>query len=81
MAFLRRSCRKVRLDRIRNETLKTNKSVRIPQLRWFGDIKRMVEHRRTRRILEWMPRKRTRIGRPRRRLRDEIDKAMELRNS
>jgi hypothetical protein len=88
MDFLRRSCRRSKLEKIRNEIIRetmkidTNiiEQIEKKQLTWFGHTKRMNEARWPRKILEWIPEERRRRGRPRRSWRDDIDEAMKTRN-
>lgn len=63
MDFMRRSCRRSRLERVRNEVIRRDMDldrdiideVEKKQLKWFGHTKRMKEERWPRRILEWIP--------------------------
>lgn len=84
MDYLRRSCRRSRLERIRNEQIresmgmerKITDEVERKQLTWFGHTKRMQEERWPRKVLEWMPPERRKRGRPRRSWRDDVEEAM-----
>lgn len=87
MDFLRRSCRKSRLERVRNTEIRemmdkeqtVADEIERRQLVWFGHAKRM-ENRWPKRVLEWIPPERRKRGRPRRSWRDDIKEAMDARN-
>lgn len=67
MDFLRRSCRRSRLERVRNETIRAEMDI-------GRSIADEIERRRL--ILEWVPPEgRKRIG-PRRSWRDDVEQAM-----
>lgn len=88
MDFLRRSCRRSRLERVRNEVIKRNMNIERDitdeiekkQLTWFGHTKRMSQERWPRKILEWVPPERRKRGRPRRSWREDVNDAMKARN-
>ena len=75
MDVLRRSARKSRLERIKNEHIKKIMGVKgkpdiidiIEQkrLQWYGHVKRMPEERIPILIMDWLPRERRKRGRPR----------------
>lgn len=87
MDYLRRSCRKSKLERVGNETIRQSmnmtknivEEIEKKQLVWFGHTKRMDETRWPKRILEWIPYERKKRGRPRRSWREGVDEAMKLR--
>jgi hypothetical protein len=75
MDVLRRSARKTRLERIKNENIKEIMGVKAKpdiiditekkRLQWYGHVKRMPEERISKLILEWVPEERRKRGRPR----------------
>ena len=75
MDVLRRSARKSRMERIKNEHIKeimgvkrkpdTIDSRERKRLQWYGHVKRMPEERIPTLIMEWIPRVRMKKGRPR----------------
>jgi len=75
MDVLRRSARKSRMERIKNEHVKETMGLKgkpdiidiIEQkrLQWYGHVKRMPEERIPKLILDWLPRERRERGRPR----------------
>ena len=87
MDVLRRSCRKTRLDRVRNEDIRREMEVegdildevQRKQLVWFGHINRMEEGRLPRQVMNWVPPWRKKRGRPRRSWRMGIEEAMTVR--
>ncbi|XP_044755113.1 uncharacterized protein LOC123314065 [Coccinella septempunctata] len=88
MDFLRRSCGRSRLERIRNVEIRRQMHVERniiddvdrKQLTWFGHTKRMGDTRWPRKIFERIPPERRKRGRPRRSWRDDVEEAMEARN-
>lgn len=88
MDFLRRSCGRSKLERIRNDVIRMqmqmdrhiHEHIEKRQLTWFGHVKRMNVNRWPRKILEWTPLERRKRGRPRRSWRDDINQAMTARN-
>ncbi|XP_044766695.1 uncharacterized protein LOC123322749 [Coccinella septempunctata] len=88
MDFLRRSCRRSRLERVRNEIIRAEmdmgrsmaEEIERRQLVWFGHVKRMLDDRWPRKILEWVPPERRKRGRPRRSWRDDVEEAMSARD-
>jgi len=75
MDVLRRSARKSRMERIKNEHIKEIMRVKgkpdiidiIEQkrLQWYGYLKRMPEERIPKLITDWIPRERRKRGHPR----------------
>jgi hypothetical protein len=75
MDVLKRSARKSRIERVKNEDIKKIMGVKgkpdiidiIEQkrLKWYGHAKRMPEERIPKLIMEWIPRERRKRGRPR----------------
>ena len=75
MDVLRRSARKSRMERIKNENVKEIMGVKgkpdiigiIEQKRiqWYGHVKRMPEDRVPNLIMDWIPLERRKRGRPR----------------
>jgi IS5 family transposase len=75
MDVLRRSARKSRIERIKNENVKeimgmkkkpdTIDIIEKKRLQWYGQVKRMQEERLPKLIMEWIPGERRKRGRPR----------------
>jgi hypothetical protein len=75
MNVLKRSARKSRLERIKNEHIKeimkvkekpeTIDIIERKRLQWYGHVKRMQEERLPKLITEWIPGERRKRGRPR----------------
>ena len=74
MDVLRRSARKSRMERVKNEDMKEIMGVKgkpdiidIEQkrLQWYGHVKRMPEERIPKLIMDWMPQERRKRGHPR----------------
>jgi hypothetical protein len=75
MDVLRRSTRKSRIERIKNEHIKEIMGVKEKpdiigiierkRLQWYGHVKRMQEERLPKLIMEWIPGERRKTGRPR----------------
>jgi IS5 family transposase len=75
MDVLRRSARKSRIERIKNEH--TNEIMGVKgkpdvidiierkRLQWYGHVKRMQEERLPKLIMEWIPGERRKTGHPR----------------
>ena len=90
MNVLRRSARKSRTERIKNEHIKEIMSVKgkpdviniIQQerLQWYGHVKMMPEERIPKLIMDWMPRERRKRGRPRKTWMGVVQAAMTTRN-
>jgi hypothetical protein len=74
MNVLRRSARKSRIERIKNEYIKEIMRVKEKpdfidiierkRLQWYGHVKRMQEERQPKLIMEWIPGERRKRGRP-----------------
>jgi len=72
---LRRSARKSRMERIKNEHIKEVMGVKEKpdivdiierkRLQWYGHVKRLQEERLAKLIMEWIPGQRRKRGRPR----------------
>ena len=63
-----------RMDRLRNDQIRSDLSVKPllkeieeRKLRWYGHVKRMDEERLPKRYLEWKPQGKRPVGRPRKR--------------
>jgi hypothetical protein len=87
MGVLRRSARKSRMERIKNEQIKEIMGVKWKPditekkiLQWYGHVKRMPEERIAKLIREWIPRKRRKRGRPRKTWMEGVQAAMTTRN-
>jgi hypothetical protein len=90
MDVLRRSARKSRLERIKNEHIKEIMGVNEKpdiidiiekkRLQWHGHVKRMQEKRLPKLIMEWIPGKRRKRGRPRKTWMEGVRAAMETRH-
>jgi hypothetical protein len=75
MDVLRRSARKSRMERIKNEHIKKIMGVKgkpdiidiieKKRLQWYGHVKRMAEERIPKLVMEWIPEERRKRGRPR----------------
>jgi hypothetical protein len=72
MDVVRRSARKWRMERIKNEHIKeimgvrgTADSIEKKRLQWCGHVKRMPEERIPELIMEWIPLERRKRGRTR----------------
>jgi len=75
MNVLRRSARKSRIQKIKNEHIKEIMGVKEKpdivdiierkRLQWYGHVKRMQEERLPKLIVEWIPGERRKRGRPR----------------
>jgi hypothetical protein len=74
MDVLRRSARKSRIEKIKNEHIREIMRVKEKpdiidiiekkRLQWYGHVKRMQEERLPKLILEWIPGERRKRGRP-----------------
>jgi hypothetical protein len=84
---LRRSVKKSRMERIRNEHIKETMGVKgkpdiieRKRLQWYGHVKRKPEGRIPQLIIEWIPRDRRKRGRPRKTWMEGVQAAMTTRN-
>ena len=87
---LRRSARKSRMERIKNEHIKEIMRVKgkpdiidiieRKRLQWYGHVKRMPEDRIPKLIVEWILRERRRRGRPRKTWMEGVQAAKTTRN-
>jgi len=90
MDVLRRSARKSRMERIKNEHIKEIMGVKgkpdiidtIEQkrLQWYGHVNRMPEERIPKLIMDWIPRQRRKRGRSRKTWMERVQAAMATRN-
>jgi hypothetical protein len=90
MGVLRRSARKSRMERIRNEDIKEIMGVKgkpdiiditeQKRLQRYGHVKRMAEERIPKLIMDWIPRERRKSGRPRKTWMEGVQAAMTTRN-
>ncbi len=74
----------IRLDRMRNEVIRERQNVTSVlkimnenKLRWFGHVERMEDLRYAKTFLEWVPRGRRQVGRPRKRWMEGVGEAAE----
>jgi len=90
MDVLRRSARKSRMERIKNEHIKEIIGVKgkpdiidiieRKRLQWYGHVKRIPEERIPKLIMEWIPRERRKRGRPTKTWMEGVRAAMTARN-
>ena len=87
MDVLRKSARKSRMERIKNEHIKEIMVVKgkpdiikKKRLQWYGHVKRMPEERIAKLIMDWLPRERRKRGCPRKTWMEGIQAAMTTRN-
>jgi len=90
MDVLRRSARKSRMERIKNEQIKEIMGVKgkldiiyiieKKRLQWYGHDKRMPEERIPKLIMEWIPRERKKRGHPRKMWMKRVQTAMTMRS-
>ena len=90
MDVLRRSERKSRMERIKNENIQEIMGVKgkpdiidiieKKRLQWYGHVKRMPEERIPKLIMEWVPLERRKRGRPRKTWMEGVQAAMTTRN-
>ena len=86
MDVLRRSARKSRMERIKNEHIKgimevkwkpnTIDIIQQKRLQWFGQVKRMPKERIHKLIVDWIPRERRKRGCPRETWMEGVQAAM-----
>ena len=87
---VRRSARKSRMGRIKNEQIREIMGVRgkpdiidnieKKRLQWYGQVKRMEEDRLSKLIMEWIPPERRERGRPRKTWMEGVQAAMTSRD-
>ena len=85
-----RSARKSRMERIRNEHIEQIMGVKDKpdiidiiqkkRLQWYGHVKTMSKDRISKLIMDWIPRERRKIGRPRKTWMEGVQAAMTTRN-
>ena len=87
MDVLRRSAKKSRVERTKNECKKEILGVKgqpdiieKKRLQWYGHVKRMPEERIPKLIMEWIPLERRKRGRPRNTWMEGVQEAMTTRN-
>lgn len=88
MDFLRRSCRKSRLEHIRNEAIRESmemgktviEEIEEKRLKWYGHMRRMAPNRWPQIAWSWIPWERRKRGRPPRGWNQEVQEAMESRD-
>ena len=88
--MLRRSARKSKMERRKNEGIKEIMGVKgkpdiidiieKKRLRWYGHVKRMQEERIPKLIMEWIPQDRRKRGCPRKTWMEGVQAAMITRN-
>jgi IS5 family transposase len=86
MDVLRRSARKSRMERIKNEHIKgimgmkgkpdTIDIIEQKRIQWFGQVKRLPEERIQKLIMDWIPRERRKRGRARETWMEGVQAAM-----
>jgi len=90
MDVVRRSARKSRMKRIRNEHIKEIMGVKEKpdiidiierkRLQWYDHVKRMQDERLPKLIMEWIPGERRKRGRPRKTSMEGVQAAMKTRH-
>ena len=90
MDALRRSARKSKMERIKNEHIKETVGVKgkpdvidireQKRLQWYGHVKRMPEERIPKLIMDLIPRERRKRGRPRKTWMEGVQAAMTTRH-
>jgi hypothetical protein len=90
MDALRRSARKSRIQRIKNENIKEIMGVKEKSdiidiierksLQWYGHVKRMQDERLPKLIMEWVPAERRKRGSPRKTWMEGVRAAMKTRH-
>ena len=87
MDFWRRVCGVSRLEHVRNDEIRRvhrNKdimhTINMKRVIWYGHVQRMTEELWPKRMLDWVPNRRRKRGRPRRDWRENIHLEMERRN-
>ena len=92
MDVLRRSARKSRMERIKNEHTSIKEIMGVKEkpdiidiierkrLQWYGHVKRMQDERLTKLIMEWIPGERRKRGRPGKKWMEGVRAAMKTRH-
>src|SRR5215510_9760197 len=88
MDFWKRACGVSRLEHVRNDEIRRRTqrdkdimdTINMKRLIWYGHVQRMPEERWSKRMLDWVPNKRRKRGRPRRARRESIHTEMEWRH-
>ena len=90
MNVLRRSARKSRMERIKNEHIKEMMGekgkpdiidiIEKKRLQWYGLVKRMPEERIPKLVMDWILRERRKRGRPRKTWMEGVQAATTTRN-
>jgi hypothetical protein len=87
MDVLRRSARKSRMERIKNEHIKEIMGLKgkpditeKKRLQWYGHVRRMPEERIPKLIMGWIPRERRKRGHPRKTWMEGAEAAITTRN-
>jgi len=90
MDVVRRSARKSRMERIKNEHIKEIMGVKEKpdiihiierkRFQWYGHVKTMQEERLPKLIMEWIPGERRKRGRPRKTWLEGVRAAMKTRH-
>jgi hypothetical protein len=90
MDVLRRSARNSRMERIKNEHMEETMGIKGKQdiidivekkrLKWYGHVKRILEERIPKVIMEWIPLEKRKRGRPRKTWIEGVQAAMATRN-
>jgi hypothetical protein len=87
MDYLRRSARISRMDKIRNEAIRTKMGIKKnivqeiekQQLRWYDHVKRMEDGKIVNQVAEWKPQGKRKRGRPVNTWKDGIRESMKRR--
>ncbi|XP_030747672.1 uncharacterized protein LOC115876121 [Sitophilus oryzae] len=88
MDAIRRSARTSRLDRVRNEIIRDKmgrqktivEEIESAQLKRYGHVRRMDNTRLPQKVLNWLPQKRRKRGRPRTNWMEGVKKVMSSRD-
>ena len=88
MDFWRRACGVSRLEHVQNDEIRRRvhrnqdimDTINMKRLIWYGHVQRMPEEWWPKRMLDWVPNRRRKRGRPRRDWRENIHLKMEWRN-
>jgi hypothetical protein len=87
-SFWRRCCGLTPEDHVRNDKIREimetevtlTDTIEAKQLKWYGHMKRLEEHRLPEKIYEWTPIERKKRGRPRNTWKKKAKQAMDGRN-